>query len=284
MLDCVNLDGSRRLKADTSIECDGERYNTLRIAGIITLLLYGLGIPVIFATCLVGHRDGIRIDQALRLRGLAESRGTTPFWDVQKRLQRLYTRFKPSVYYWSLVAIAKKATVLGIVFMLGEEPAVAAAAITLALVLFSSLHVQVQPYRDGMATVSAHHRVTIEDESGTIQELREEALSYQGHAEPRRSGSVAWKPQGKTETMLRKESMLVSMANPLRQAQSKGEAAAAGRPKDGRPRAAAAQGATHPGVQPRGLKGGATTRKTHIAKGNTESWRCLAPMAHGNTR
>jgi hypothetical protein len=42
----------------------------------------------------------MKVDQALRLKGLSGSRDTNPFYDMQKRFKRLYFKFQPQCYYW----------------------------------------------------------------------------------------------------------------------------------------------------------------------------------------
>ena len=176
VLDCTDLDGSFRLTADASVPCEGEQFELLQLLGTFALIGYGIGIPLLFGTLLHRHRNEIRVDQALRLRGLAESRTTTPFWDTQKRLRRLYFRFKPSVYYWSLIALFKKAAILVVAFVFRGQPSLAAASVTLVLFSFFALQVQCKPYRHREEKLSNNAAVILRNSQGEVFELDNDAL------------------------------------------------------------------------------------------------------------
>ena len=53
---CVNVLGQRVMKSDTSVLCDGPTHADRKSLGAIAALLYGVGIPALFALVLAPHR------------------------------------------------------------------------------------------------------------------------------------------------------------------------------------------------------------------------------------
>lgn len=64
----------------------------------VSIFVYGLGTPAVYAFIIFRSAGGMKVDQALRIRGLSGARDTNPFYDMQKRFKRLYFKFRPEMY------------------------------------------------------------------------------------------------------------------------------------------------------------------------------------------
>ena len=76
--------------------------------GVLTLTLYGMGLPVLFGWLLSRQSDAIHCDQELRAWGEGESSLTNPNIHVRRRYRKLYEDYKPQFKYWRLALIARK--------------------------------------------------------------------------------------------------------------------------------------------------------------------------------
>ncbi len=63
------------LNAEPSIKCthDDPAFTRMRAIGIVSIILYGAGLPCLFAYFLFKHRHAIRADQILRAKGEGET-------------------------------------------------------------------------------------------------------------------------------------------------------------------------------------------------------------------
>ena len=147
--ECTDLDGAQKLSVDAAVACEGEEYEMAVMFGWVAVFFYGLGIPLLFMIIIFHARHQMKVDQALRIRNMAGSRDTNPYYDMQKRFRRLYFKFRPECYYWLLVHIAKKLMIVLILYVLQAKPIVAACTVLIVLFTCYVLHVNFRPYRLG---------------------------------------------------------------------------------------------------------------------------------------
>jgi hypothetical protein len=99
----------------------------------VTIVGYGVGIPLLYALIIFRAAGRMKVDQALRIKGLSGSRDTNPFYDMQKRFKRLYFKFKPAQYFWMLTIIFRKFLIVLISAFAADKPLFAATAIVMIL-------------------------------------------------------------------------------------------------------------------------------------------------------
>ncbi len=80
----------------------------LRKWALVTLPLYGIGIPSLFIGVLVYYRKEIAEDQLLRKQGLGYTAASNPHFSMRRRFQKLYSDFKPNRYGWRMFQLARK--------------------------------------------------------------------------------------------------------------------------------------------------------------------------------
>lgn len=148
-LNCTRLSegGPLFLVADPAVSCETESYQVLRTSAILSILVYGAGIPVLYAVLIFGNRGAIKVDQALRIRGLAGSRNSNPYYDMQKRLRRLYFKFRPECYFWMLCILMRKFVIVVLSAEAAGKPMFAASSTVLLLFAAYALQMKYNPYR-----------------------------------------------------------------------------------------------------------------------------------------
>ncbi|KAA0148493.1 hypothetical protein FNF28_07451 [Cafeteria roenbergensis] len=154
-MDCTVVEaadgsGSQKvMKLEPSVVCDvssDKTYAQVLPWAVITLLLYGLGIPLLFAVMLFTSRKAIVADQKLLAVGEGHVRATNPNFSTRKRLGRLYADYKPEVYWWRLVLTARKALVATVSILFTGTPVFAASATALILFVSFLMHSRYQPF------------------------------------------------------------------------------------------------------------------------------------------
>lgn len=103
-LDCTRVGFDLVLAVDATVSCSDQTYATLKLSAYISIIVYGLGVPLLYALIVFRAAGRMKVDQALRIRGLAGSRETNPFFEMQKRFKRLYFKFRPEMYFWTLIS------------------------------------------------------------------------------------------------------------------------------------------------------------------------------------
>lgn len=79
VFDCVtDASGRTYLEADPSLNCDGPEHTAVVPYASMSLLVFGAGIPVLFAFVLWRHRISMTRDMKLFVRGLGDSSATNP--------------------------------------------------------------------------------------------------------------------------------------------------------------------------------------------------------------
>ncbi|KAA0148714.1 hypothetical protein FNF29_06496 [Cafeteria roenbergensis] len=154
-LDCTDVEAAagtgrqRVMQLEPSVVCDvnsDKTYARVLPWAVITSLVYGMGIPALFAIMLFSSRSSIIADQKLLAVGEGHSRATNPHFATRKRLGRLYADYKPEVFWWRLVLTARKALVATVSILFTGTPVFAASATALILFVSFLLHSRYQPF------------------------------------------------------------------------------------------------------------------------------------------
>jgi hypothetical protein len=77
----------------------------------MSLVVYTIGLPLLFFCILLRHRTAIRRDQVLRAADAGGTVATNPDFHVRRRYGELYTAFRPELSWYILVLLIRKVTV-----------------------------------------------------------------------------------------------------------------------------------------------------------------------------
>ena len=93
--DCEEFDdGTRFLRVDYSLDCDDNEYGRVVYLAWVAISLYPIGIPLLYLALLLSARKAILTEQPTAL---------------SRSLTFLYQDYAPSMYWWEVVEISKKA-------------------------------------------------------------------------------------------------------------------------------------------------------------------------------
>ena len=112
------------LNADASIKCSysDPSYALMSRLGLLSITVYGAGLPLAFGVLLWKHSAAITADQSLRAKGEGETGLTNPNITIRRRFRKLYEDYKPEYRYWKLVLIARKLCLATIGILLPSNP------------------------------------------------------------------------------------------------------------------------------------------------------------------
>jgi hypothetical protein len=149
--------GQYRLNSDPSIACwtPGCAQQQLVPYAALSLIVYGMGIPVLFATVLARHRDAVRVDQTLWLLGRGSSRLDNPHYSVRHRYARLYQDYRPRYLYWRLILLARKLCLVSVTVLASNNSMFQASLFLATLATAYSLHMKHQPFVSAAAQTEA---------------------------------------------------------------------------------------------------------------------------------
>ncbi|KAA0161651.1 hypothetical protein FNF27_08145 [Cafeteria roenbergensis] len=198
-MDCTVVEaadgsGSQKvMKLEPSVVCDvssDKTYAQVLPWAVITLLLYGLGIPLLFAVMLFTSRKAIVADQKLLAVGEGHVRATNPNFSTRKRLGRLYADYKPEVYWWRLVLTARKALVATVSILFTGTPVFAASATALILFVSFLMHSRYQPFLHAPPVSKAFMALADELDDGAAAAAAQ-AMEAQARQEAREAARAA---------------------------------------------------------------------------------------------
>jgi hypothetical protein len=113
---------------------------------LVCLVLYGVGIPVLFAVLLLRNRRAIVADQTMRVRGEGDVKDTNPNFNVRRRFRKLYEDFQPNRIGWKVLLILRKFLLASIAIMCAGNTELQAALTILVLFVAYVLHVNYKPF------------------------------------------------------------------------------------------------------------------------------------------
>jgi hypothetical protein len=128
------------MDAEPSIQCDipdGPHARMKAVAGLM-MVLFGIGVPAMFASVLYYHRRSIVADQLLRQSGEGDTALTNPDIRVRHRFRKLYEDYKPEFMFWKLVLVCRKLCFALIVVLMSSNVA-AQASLSVAVLFVSYL-------------------------------------------------------------------------------------------------------------------------------------------------
>ena len=129
-------DGKVYLRSDYRIECNSLKHKAFQIYAAFMLVVYPLGIPIMFALLLFRNRKAL-VDTSLR--------NDTRDW-FQQSTSNLWKPYKPSAFYYEVVECSRRAMLTGVVVFIYPSTA-AQIAITLAIAfMFAFTSERLDPY------------------------------------------------------------------------------------------------------------------------------------------
>lgn len=81
------------MDAAPEIPCEGEKYEKLVVFAVISLIVYGLGIPLFFASMIWKHKTSIKLEQVMRAR---EMSFVGDFYETEAT--RIKYRYESNIY------------------------------------------------------------------------------------------------------------------------------------------------------------------------------------------
>jgi hypothetical protein len=139
------------LQADPSIACGGPLQAAMVPYASASLGVYGLGIPLMFAVILVRHRDVMARDVVLSTLGGHDSDATNRDYWVRRRYGRLYLDFEPQYYYWKLVILFRKMSLVVLTILFSSNPMFQAACALGVMTTSYVVHTVCTPFYGGAA-------------------------------------------------------------------------------------------------------------------------------------
>ena len=138
MFACEVLDdGKNYLRADYRIECDSAKHQTLQIFAGFMILLYPVGIPLLYAGLLLRDRNLLR--KAAERQVSSKVKPTSDLWKP----------YKPSRFYYEVIECARRISLTGaVVFIYPNTVAQVAVALVITFV-FTVLSEALAPYDVG---------------------------------------------------------------------------------------------------------------------------------------
>jgi len=114
---------------------------------IVGLIVYTAGYPLAVLALLVRNRELVMEDQLLRAKGVGNDRLTNPHaYEFRKRYSTLYASFRPDVFYWVGIILARKLLVVLVPVLFDHSASFQMAAVLLVLMVAYGLHVRNAPY------------------------------------------------------------------------------------------------------------------------------------------
>ena len=124
MFDCEHLeDGNYYLRADYRIQCDSSKHRALQVFAGVMMVLYPVGIPVLYVFLLFRDREVLASNE--RRMNNPSVRSTSNLWKP----------YKPSRYFYEVVECGRRILLTGVVLMVDDGIA-AKIAVTFMVALF----------------------------------------------------------------------------------------------------------------------------------------------------
>lgn len=138
MFACEKLDdGKHYLRADYQIECDSAKHEALQIYAGFMIALYTVGIPVAYATLLLGNRE-VLADKARRTQD-----------QHVKAISDLWEPYKPGRFYYEVIECGRRVLLAGVVVFIYPNTAAQVAVALIMAVFFVFLSEGLAPYESG---------------------------------------------------------------------------------------------------------------------------------------
>jgi hypothetical protein len=130
MFDCIEIDGQEYLRSDLSIECDAPAHKSAEAFAVLMVLVFPLGLPVLYFGMLWHHRD--------RLFG--EDKASMSF------LAFFYREYSPRFYYWEAIECIRKCIVMGFASFFRPGTLMQLVAVMILTVFYIMVLVHCKPY------------------------------------------------------------------------------------------------------------------------------------------
>ena len=134
IINCVNIGDSYYLSADLSVECYTTKHKTFLVIGYLSLLFYGLFVPI-FGFSLVGRHRYNLFEQPSKYEGAMP-------------LSYLFLGYREKMWYYEAIVMMKKLGLIFISVFLREIPRYQMICASLLIQFSFFLHIFLRPYDD----------------------------------------------------------------------------------------------------------------------------------------
>jgi hypothetical protein len=114
----VDASGIAHLNTEPTITCGSGPYTAMVPYGVLSLLFYGLGTPLMFGLVLWRHREPMRRDVAMLAAGRGDNALENPDYWVRRRYSRLYSDYEPECVVLLLLLLLLLLLFLFLLFLL----------------------------------------------------------------------------------------------------------------------------------------------------------------------
>ncbi|KAA0150063.1 hypothetical protein FNF29_05503 [Cafeteria roenbergensis] len=183
-------EGERVLDADPSIVCDVNEspvYGRVLPLAYVSTVVYGAGVPVVFALILFVYQKEITADQVLRERGEGNSPRTNPNYAVRKRFGRIYGDFRAGFTTWRVALLIRKLALVAVALLFSRQALFAGTLSVLILFISYAAHVKYRPFL-ATAALSQDFLKLAQEEGGDGLDAKD--LLARSKAGPKRSASA----------------------------------------------------------------------------------------------
>ena len=168
--------GKLTMASEPSVACSMSDpvYAQLQPLSVLSICIYGVGIPLMFLAVLASYRREVCADQKLRAIGLGDVADENPQLFVRKRYQKLYNDFQPEFYYWRLVLISRKLLLVLCSTFFSRDPMLQASVSVCIMFFCYVIQAAYRPFLRRMPTSAA----ALEAVVGEVGAAKAKKLSY----------------------------------------------------------------------------------------------------------
>jgi hypothetical protein len=125
IFDCISQKGKLVLRAAPLVVCGEPNgvHSDLKPWAYTALVMYGIGVPSLFAFVLVTNSKKVRADQHLRMLGMGNTKASNPNWTFRKKYYQIYYRYKPERWWWFIILFVRKFLFASVLVLLDRSEA-----------------------------------------------------------------------------------------------------------------------------------------------------------------
>ena len=181
-------DGKHYMNSEPNEVCyeDGSMQQFLMPYAAVAICVYSLGYPLLLTYILFnpGNRQKIRQDQLLRACNKGDTERSNPFcYAFRKRYARLYYNFKPVYWYWVILTVMRKLSIVSAALIFRTNPTFQLCVILLIMFGAYVCQTKYQPWMSNMekAEVVEQHKEEIEILQDRINEVNDRKVTQYSH-------------------------------------------------------------------------------------------------------
>ena len=144
---CTNVEGIEYLTKDLRYQCYDETWTKWSIVSYFGILIYPIGIPILFYYVLKQNENSLFKEYNYCL----DDDGKKPS-NIKNRYGFLYSRYKEEVYYFESVEFLRKLILVGAIMFLMPGSIMQISIAFIVSIVFFILHIKLQPFKEDSDT------------------------------------------------------------------------------------------------------------------------------------